>query len=148
MYTTNLFKNFLVRVKKNQSKKKNQDWARVEEPDTIIKPMMYLLVAIVIAGFSMLAAFQLMTKSPIEMIAYFLVSLHSDLPFEQLYAAFGSALIAMIDLTVMSLFLFLPSLENDDVIEMISDLDANIQERIVEFESSINERLDAITRNE
>jgi hypothetical protein len=139
MTATNIFKRLAAR-----NKNKNPDWARVEEPDTIVKPVWIGVVGLVIAAFSMLAAWNVMTISPIDWIAYFLVSLHSTMPFTQLYAAFTSAVIVMVDLMVATIFMFFSTADNDDVIEMISDLDANFQERIVELENSFNEKLENI----
>jgi hypothetical protein len=139
MTATNIFKRLAAR-----NKNKNPDWARVEEPDTIVKPVWIGVVGLVIAAFSMLAAWNVMTISPIDWIAYFLVSLHSTMPFTQLYAAFTSAVIVMVDLMVATIFMFFSTADNDDVIEMISDLDANFQERIVEHENSFNEKLENI----
>jgi hypothetical protein len=52
--------------------------------------------------------------------------------------------IVMVDLMVATIFMFFSTADNDDVIEMISDLDANFQERIVELENSFNEKLENI----
>lgn len=143
MTATNIFKR-LIEKKKN----KNPDWARVEEPDTIVKPVWLGIVGLVIAAFSMLAAWNVMIASPISWIAYFLISLHSDMPFTQLYAAFTSAVIVLVDLVVITIFMFFSTADNDDVIEMISDLDANFQERIVELDNGINQKLDDIKTNQ
>lgn len=143
MTATTFFKR-LITPRKN----KNPDWARVEEPDTIVKPVWLGIVGMVIAAFSMLAAWNVMTVSPIEWIATFLVSLNSEMPFDQLYAAFTSAVIVLVDLLVITIFMFFSTPDNDDVIEMISDLDSNIQERIVELENSFNEKLEAFKNDQ
>jgi hypothetical protein len=142
---TTTFKTFFKRI---AARKKNPDWARVEEPDEIIKPVLFGIVGMTIAAFSMMAAWTMMTISPMEWIASFLVSLHSDLPFEKLYATFASAVIVLVDLLIMIVFIFFGTPDNGDVIEMISDLDSNTQERIVELDNTLNEKLDAIKRNE
>lgn len=139
--TTNLFKRFAVSLK---NKKKNPEWARVDEPDTIARPAVFAVFGMLIIAFTVLLAFIVMTTSPVHAVAAFLASLHSSLPFNQLYAAFGAALIVMIDLVVMTLFMLLSPADNDDLVEMISDLDANLQERIVELENSVNEKLEVI----
>lgn len=139
---TNIFKRFITAMK---TRKKNPDWARVEEPDQIARPAMYAIFGVLIAGFSMLTAFIIvMTNDPILLIAQFLSSFGSD--FASVYAAFGAAVIALCDLFVATLFMLLAPADNDDVVEMISDLDANVQERIVEMEQSFNEKLEAIKR--
>ncbi len=139
--STNLFKRIAVSLK---SKKKNPDWARVEEPDAIARPALFAIFGMVIIGFSVLTAFVVMTSSPAYVIASFLVSLNSDIPFPQLYAAFGAALIVMIDLVVMTIFLMFAPADNDDIIEMISDLDSNTQERLVELEQSVGMKVDEL----
>lgn len=139
---TNPLKRFFASVK---TRKKNPDWARVEEPDQIARPAMYAIFGVLITGFSMLTAFIVMTNDPIVLIAGFLSSFGSD--FASVYAAFGAALIALCDLFVATLFMLLAPADNDDVVEMISDLDANIQERIVELENNFNERIDRVEAN-
>jgi hypothetical protein len=138
---TNIFKRIVANVK---AKRKNPDWARVEEPDTIARPAVYAVFGILIVGFSALAAFIVMTSSPLEAIALFLASFNSDLPFTELYAAFGAAVIVLVDLVVMTLFMLLAPADNDDLVEMISDLDANTQERFIELENTINEKLHSL----
>ena len=139
--TTNLFKRFAVSLK---NKKKNPEWARVDEPDTIARPAVFAVFGMLIIAFTVLMAFIVMTTSPVHAVAAFLASLPSSLPFNQLYAAFGAALIVLIDLVVMTLFMLLSPADNDDLVEMISDLDANLQERIVELEHSFNEKLQTL----
>lgn len=140
--TSTLIKRF-VSMRKN--KQKNPDWARVEEPDTIIRPATFGVFGLVVVALSVWLAWIVMTTSPIDAIANFLVSLHSDMPFTQLYAAFASALIVMIDLLVMTIFLFFSNAGNDDVIEMIRDLDTNTQERLVEFENTMREKFNGLS---
>jgi len=139
--TTNIFKRFTSTLK---NKKKNPDWARVDEPDSIARPAVFAIFGVMIAAFSVLMAFAVMTTSPAHVVASFLVSLHSELSFTQLYAAFGGALIVMIDLVVTTIFMMFSPADNDDIVEMLSDLDANVQERIVELEQSFNEKLNEI----
>lgn len=139
MTTINLFKRFA-----KKDRKKNPDWSRIEEPDEIVKPMLIGIIGIVIAAFSMMTAWNVMTTSPTVWIATFLASLNSPLPFPQLYATFASAVIVMIDLFVTTIYIFFNVPGNEDVIEMISDLDSNIQERIVELENGLNQKIDAI----
>jgi len=143
--TTNFFKR-IFNLRK--AAKKNPDWARVEEPDTIARPAVFGIFGMLIAGFSVLAAILIMTTSPIEMIARFLASFNSTLAFPELYAAFGAALIALCDLVVATVFMMFAPADHDDIVEMISDLDANMQERIVELEASFNEKLSAIERQQ
>lgn len=135
---TNIFKRIVTNMK---AKKKNPDWGRVEEPDTIARPAVYAVFGILIVGFSALAAFIVMTSSPLESIALFLASFNSELSFTELYAAFGAAVIVLVDLVVMTLFMLLAPADNDDLVEMIGDLDDNTQERFVELEHNMNEKL-------
>ncbi len=144
MATINIFKRLAVTFK---SKKKNPDWARVDEPDSIARPAVFAIFGMLIIAFSVLMAFVVMTSSPVYVVASFLVSLHSTLPFTQLYATFGGALIVMIDLVVMTIFLMFSPADNDDLVEMISDMDANTQERFVELENTFNEKLNALNNH-
>lgn len=126
-------------------KKKNPDWARVEEPDTIIKPVTFAVFGVLITAFLVLLTYSMMMNSPIEMIAYFLASFDGE--FNELYASFGVALIVLTNLLVTVLFMFFAPADNDDLVEMISDMDANTQERLVELENSVTEHLNRIAQD-
>lgn len=136
--------NFFKRLFAARPRKKNPDWARVEEPDTIARPAMFAIFGVLITGFSMLAAFIVMTSDPIVLIAQFLASFGDD--FTSIYAAFGAALIALVNLFIVTLFMFMAPADNDDVVEMISDLDANTQERFVEMENTIVQHCTSIEK--
>jgi hypothetical protein len=130
-----------------KNKKKNPDWARVDEPETLLMGSQYAIFGVMITAFLVIIAWTAMIGDPIQWIAHFLFTLNSTLPFDQLLASFGGALIVLINMLVTVIFILFAPASNDDIVEMVSDLDANIQERIVEFESGVNERLDEIKRN-
>lgn len=142
----NIFKRLFTK-----SEKKNPDWARIEEPDTIIQPVQVGVIGVVITAFCMLFAYSVMTNSLMEWIASYLVQMQSNNPtatFTDLYAAFTAAIVFFAHLLVTVWFLFFMSASNDDIVEMISDLDSNTQERIVELDNTLNEKLDTIIRNQ
>jgi hypothetical protein len=141
MATTNIFKRIFTR-------KKNPDWARINEPDEVAKPVVYGLFGVFIMAFSVLAAFNMLTVSPVHWVAYFLASFNSDLPFNYQLAAFGAALIVLIDLVVLTVFLMFAPADNSELADMISELDNNTQERLVELEHTFSEQLDEIKRNQ
>lgn len=127
------------------NKKKNPDWARVEEPDTFLQASLFGVIGVVITAFLVLLAYSLMMNSPIEMIAYYLASFDGE--FNELYASFGVAIIVLTNLFVTVLFMFFAPVSNDDIIEMIADLDANTQERFVELENNVTEHLNRIAQD-
>lgn len=137
MTTTNIFK-----------RKKNPEWARINEPDEVAKPLVYGIFGVFIMAFSVLAAFNVLTISPVHWVAHFLASFNSDLPFDYQLAALGAALIVLIDLVVLTVFLMFAPADNNELADMISELDDNTQERIVELEQTFNEKLDEIKRNQ
>lgn len=143
MATTNIFKRIFTR-------KKNPDWARINEPDEVTKPLVYALFGMVFMSFSALVALNVLTMpmSPVHWVAYFLASFNSDLPFNYQLAAFGAALIVLIDLFVLTVFLMFAPADNSELADMISKLDDNTQERFVELEHTFIERLDEIKRNQ
>lgn len=127
-----------------KNKKKNPDWARIEEPDVLLKNFEYVIYGVVITAFLVLLTWGVMSASPIIWIAQFLASLNSSLPFEQQLAAFGAAVIILINMLLTVIFMIFAPASNDDVVEMVSDLDGNIQDRIVELENTFNEQLNSI----
>jgi hypothetical protein len=141
--------NIFTRIREwKKNRKKNPDWARVEEPETILRDAQIVIYGIVITAFLVLAAWTVMIASPVQWIARFLSSLHSPLPFDQLYASFGISVIVLINVFVTVVWVMFGQASHDDIVEMISDMDSNTQERIVELENSVNEKLEAIHRNE
>jgi low affinity Fe/Cu permease len=145
----NIYNRLRAAMKNNlKKKKKNPDWARVEEPDMIVRPFTFIVVATILTAFLMLFTMNIMNGSLVYWAASFLTSLHSPLPFTQLYASFGVAIVFFACFVFILLVSIQMQPDNDDIVEMISDLDANIQERIVELDNKIDEKFDAITRNE
>lgn len=140
--TTNFFKRFLA--KKNG--KKNPDWARVEEPDRFDN--LYLaIIGTVLTGFLMLLAYLVMSNNMIDLIAQYLASFNTTLTFNERLTIFGMGLIMFINLSITLLFLAAP-VSNDDIVEMISDLDSNTQERLVELEHNVTEHLNHIASDQ
>jgi low affinity Fe/Cu permease len=140
--------NFLARIRAAlKNRKKNPDWARVDEPETLLKGSQFAIFGVMITAFLVIITWTVMIGDPVQWIAHFLFALHSPLPFNQLLASFGVAVIVLINMLVTVIFILFAPVNNDDIVEMISDLDANIQERIVELENGTNEKLDEIKRN-
>jgi hypothetical protein len=140
---TNLFKR-LFTVKK--SAKKNPDWARVEEPETTLQSATIAVFGVTITAFLVILTYSMMMNSPIEMIAYFLASFDGE--FNELYASFAVAIIVLTNLFVTVMFMFFAPVSNDDIVEMISDLDSNTQERLVELEHNVTEHLNHIASDQ
>src|SRR5689334_5733732 len=140
--------NFFTRIRASlKNRKKNPDWARVEEPDMIMRPVQFIIMSLILISFLMLFAIYLMNGNLVQWVAAFLFSLNSPLSFTELYAAFSAAIVFLICFPVMLLLILTMQPDNDDIVEMMSDLDANFQERIVELENNVNEKLDAIKRD-
>ncbi len=137
---TSIFKRFF------NSKKKNSDWARVEEPDRF--DMVSLsIVGIVLTAFLMMLAQFMMTNNIVELIARYLASFDVPLTFNERLAVLGMGLIVFINLLITLIFVFFAPVSNDDIVEMLSDLDANFQERLVEHEASTTEHLNRIAQD-
>jgi hypothetical protein len=130
-----------------KNRRKNPDWARVDEPETLLMGSQYAIFGVMITAFLIIITWTVMIGDPVQWVAHFLIALNSPLPFNQQLASFGAAVIVLINMLVTVIFILFAPASNDDVVEMISDLDANIQDRIVEFENGVNERLDEIKRN-
>lgn len=144
----NIFSRSFARIRTAlKNRKKNPGWARVEEPETFLRDAQMVIYGVTITAFLVIFTWVAMIGSPIQWVAHFLYAMNSTLPFDQLYASFGVALIVLINVVVTVIFIMFANSNNDDIVEMISDLDANLQERIVEFENSVNTRLDEIKRN-
>lgn len=129
-------------------RKKNPDWARVDEPDNILPSFMIMIFGFIVSVLSMMAAYSFMTGALENWIASFLAAQTTDLPFNQLYAAFTAVLVLLIDFLILFALSVFRVADHDDIVEMVSDLDENIQERIVELENTLTERLDRIIQNE
>jgi hypothetical protein len=137
---TSRFKSFIANRKQN----KNPDWARIEEPENFLKNTFLTVIVLVLTGlFGALAANIL--ASPDEAMLRFVQFLRGyGTDFDKVYASFSVALIAMINLLLLVIFIVFGHSDEDDVVEMLSDFDAAINERIAEVEHTITERLDDI----
>jgi len=149
---SSMFNTFVSRIRtaiaKRQARSKRL-WARVEEPDQIIRPFWFGLFTLVFTALASMMIYNLFTVDggPVTWIASLLATTANGSQYSQVYAAFGIALISLINLTIYSVYAFFAHADEDDVIEMISDLDANIQERLTEIENGITTRLDKIDSN-
>jgi hypothetical protein len=125
-------------------KKKNADWARIEEPESLLRGIFLSALVIVLNGlFATLAANLLSSPDDAMMrFATWLKIYGND--FNTAYASFSIALLSLINMLLLVIFLVFGHSDEDDVVEMISDLDAAINERLAEVEHTINERLDDI----
>jgi predicted PurR-regulated permease PerM len=124
-----------------RSRKKDPTWSRVDEPDNIIPSFMILIFGMVMSAFSMMFVYAFMTGAIETWIAQFLAAQHSTQSFNELYAAFTASLVFLIDFVILFAISLFRVADGDDIVEMISDLDANTQERIVELEQTIDARL-------
>jgi hypothetical protein len=127
-----------------KTRKKNPDWARVDEPDNILPTFMIMIFGLIISVFWMMIAYAFMTGQVETGIASFLSALKVDLPFDQLYATLTAVVILLINVLILFAGSAFRVASNDDIVEMISDLDENLQERIVELEQNVTTRLDRI----
>jgi hypothetical protein len=140
---TNFFKRLIAR----KDAKKNPDWARVEEPDRF--DMVTLsLIGIIITAFLILLAQIVLTNNMVEVTAYYLASFDTAMTFNERLAALGVGLITFINLFITMIFVLFAPVSNDDIVEMISDMDANTQERFVELENNVTEHLNRIALDE
>lgn len=135
--------NFFKRIFTRTSSRKNPDWARVEEPDRF-DVLVLSLIGIVFTGFLVLLAQFALTNDLIELTARYLASFDNGMTFSERLAAFGAGLIVFINLFITVVFVVFAQVGNDDIVEMISDMDANTQERIVELENTMSEWLQKI----
>ena len=125
-------------------KKKNADWARIEEPDSLLRGIFLSVVVLLLTGFFSALAMNLLI-SPDDALMRFAswLKIYGN-DFNAAYASFSIALISLINMLLLVVFLVFGHSDEDDVVEMLSDLDAAINERLAEVEHTINERLDDI----
>lgn len=142
------FVKFLVNMRaKLKGRKKNPDWARVDEPDNILPSMMMFVVGFfVTVGMAMLA-YVIMNESLAVWIGTFIALQHSALPFADQLAAFTAVVIVLLNVVIITAFAILRPADGDDIVEMLSDLDENTQERIVELEHTVDERIARIEQD-
>ena len=122
-------------------KAKGRDNIERSEPDEIIPAVVDVVSGVFLTAFFMMLAYSFMNGSLAEQIGTFLASQHSPLPFDEQLAAFTAAVIALCNLVVISAIMVTRTADNDDVVEVINDLGDQIDERFVEFENRIDERL-------
>jgi hypothetical protein len=139
---SNRIRSFLIKA--NRNVKKNKDWARIEEPDNFLKNVFITIIVMVLTGLFGSLALNILASPDEAMLRFvqFLRSYGSD--FNTVYASFSVALLAMINVLLLVIFIVFGHSDEDDVVEMLSDFDAAINERIAEVEHTINERLDDI----
>lgn len=132
------FKTFL------KTRKKNPDWARVDEPDNILPSFMIMVIGLALSVASAFFAYAFMTGQIETALAKILIQMNGD--YEQNYATLTAVLIVFIQLVIAFGTSLFRVPDGDDLVEMISDLDENHQERLVELENKIDERLGKIER--
>ncbi len=137
---------FLVkRVKaRNARRKKNPDWSRVEEPDNILPSFMYYIVGVPLTGVLMMIAYSIMNGSLAVWIGTYLATLQGNLSFDDRLAGFTAVIILLINLVVIFAYSLNRVPDGDDIVEMISDHDENINERIAELERTMDDRMRVI----
>lgn len=123
-------------------KKKNADWARIEEPDTLLRGVFLSVAVLVITGLFSALAMNFLVSPDDALIRFALFLKGYGNNFSTTYANFSIALITLINLTLLVIFIVLGHSDEDDVIEMISDLDAAFNERLSEMEHVIVNRID------
>jgi hypothetical protein len=129
-----------------KARKKNPNWARVDEPDNILPSFTIMIFGLIMSAFSMMLVYLFMTGQIETWIANFLAAQKTSLAFDELYAVFTAALVFLIDLLILFALALFRVPDGDDIVEMISDLDENLQERIVELENTVSQKLDRIER--
>lgn len=121
-------------------------WARVEEPDTLVRGVEVSVYGLILTAALAVLAWYILSERVVTDVATFLVSFNVP-NFAQIYSAFGVALVILTNMLVTLIIVLFGTADNADVIEMISDLDSNTQERLTEINNQISERLDRIERN-
>lgn len=139
---------FLVSLRaKLKGRKKNPDWSRVDEPDNILPSFMMFIVGFFVTIALAMFAYAFMNDSLAVWIGTFLALQHSALPFVDQLAAFTAIVIVLLNVIIITAFAILRPADGDDLVEMISDLDENINERIAEFEHTVDERIRLIEQD-
>lgn len=129
-----------LRIK--QSEKKNPDWARVDEPDFILPSMMYYVVGIPLIVTLAMLSYAIINGSLAGIIAALIAPLNGSLT--ERMGVFAAGTITMIGVMVTLFMSITHKPDGDDLVEMISDLDENIQEHLAEVEENVNKRIDAL----
>lgn len=133
----------LVRALRIQrSKAKNPDWARVDEPDFILPSLMYYVIGIPLISVLAMFTYVSLNGSLADSIAPLLLPLSG--PFEERLALFAAGVVIMLGVMVTLFVSITHKPDGDDLVEMMSDLDENIQEHLAEVEENVNKRIDSL----
>lgn len=123
-----------------KSAEKNPDWARVDEPDFILPSLMYYVIGIPLISALAVFAYVTLNGSLADTLARLLMPLAGS--FEERLALLAAGIVIMIGLMVTLFVSITHKPDGDDLVEMISDLDENIQEHLAEVEENVNKRID------
>lgn len=129
-----------LRIKR--SKARNPDWARVDEPDFILPSLMYYVIGVPLIPVLAMLAYAVLNGSLADSIAPLLLPLAG--PFEERLALFAAGVVIMLGVMVTLFVSITHKPDGDDLVEMLSDHDENILERLAEVEETINKRIDSL----
>lgn len=130
----------LLRIKKAKA----DDNIERHEPDRIVPATMDFVFGMVMTAFFMMFAYAFMNGSMAEWIGTFLAHQDNAFGFEDRFAAFTAACIALVNLIVITGVALTRVPNNEDVVEVIGDLSDEINERFAELENRIAQQLDMI----
>lgn len=116
------------------------------EPDRIIPVFMDFLFGIVITAMLAMLAYSFMNGSMANWIANFLAAQDNAFTFEERFAAFTAILIVLTNMVIIFGIALTRVPDNEDVIETISDLGEEIDERFAEFENRTANEIDQVRK--
>lgn len=138
---------FTKRLQMRNSKRKNPDWSRIDEPDTFLQPFVLLMFTLAITAFAGMVNFAFAEPGSLETsIAEFLTPyVTAGRPFYQVYGAFTFALLAIVEAAAYMFIAIMGEPDHHGIVGMIDDLDVNTQDRIAELDKDLQDRLDQIS---
>lgn len=130
----------LLRLKKTKA----DDNIERHEPDRILPAAVDFIFGMVMTAFLMMFTYAFMNGSMAVWIGTYLAEQNSAFGFEDRFAAFTAASIALVNLIVITGVALTRVPNNEDVVETIGDLGDEINERFVELENRVDEKLSRI----
>lgn len=130
----------LLRLKKTKA----DDNIERHEPDRIIPATVDFIFGMVMTAFLMMFTYVLMNGSLAMWIGTFLAHQDNAFGFEDRFAAFTAACIALVNLIVITGVALTRVPNNEDIVETLGDLGDEINERFAEFENRVDEKLTRI----
>lgn len=112
------------------------------EPDRIIPAVQDIVFGVVITAFLMMISYSIMNGSMAEWIGTFLAHQDSAYGFEERFAAFTAACVALVSMVVIFGVSLSREPGGDDIVDAIGDLADETNERFAEFEDRVNTQLD------